>query len=624
MISSRKKRKIIELAIKKDSEYIKNKMIEITECFEKDNYKKCIEISFELLKIDVVQRNPHILAPIIKNLGSSFLKLNKYDEALKYYSETLRIIETNTEVERPKKEDVEKEMRFVTVLKLIAEGEIEKAAEKCDIFLENDQESIGLMEIKGNLLCALKKYEEAILWYEEISQKENINLDALYHKIGVCYFYLSDLEKSRCYLKKAIAENPQNGKVYFALGEVEFKQALFNDAMSSFEKGEKLIPEETGFLLYLIEIYRMTGIINKITPKTEKIIRSDNPQIIKFLIEWLKKIEEKDLKKQIFFSILSLAPKKEIFFEILLESLTSEGGELTAFIAEFKKEKELNRRKNDKHIQFINNLTEKAAKELETKKARVKELCVLFSPFFEEKEIEKAVIEWKNDVKEALEHKLLEKIINDRGLPQEWLSFAAEIKKTQQDLIKPLKAINCLLLSLNDFAEKAAVAFCAGETGAIKVEEDICSVKFLIFPDFPGNFSEKIIELLALFYKERLELWDKLPDLICEGKFIPPPVPTLSDWIKKTREKIPDNILFLEELNREGNNLKLDILMGAKNLNKKFIEKLKPIDLLAKNSNSIPFAMRFQEKEIKEKDGELKFLAFKYFSYIRKNTKIKI
>lgn len=624
MSSSKKIKKIVELAVKKDVKNFKDKIKETMQCFEEENYGRCVEISLNLLKTNNVQKNPHILAVTLKNLGAAYFKLTEYNNSIKYYLEALKTLETHPKIDKPKREDIEKEMGLAKILKIATEGNLEDALQECNSFIKNNPESIAAIELKGNILYTLQKYEDAILHYYEIIGLKNkdIKLENAYYKIGICYFHLDDLGMSREYLKKARDENPQNGKIYFALGEVEFKQGLFEAAAISLETGEKLLPKEINFLLYLIENYRQLGLNKKIIPKTKKIIKSGEPQIFRFLIEWLKKIEDKQLKNKIFSAVLSLLSKRQELLAPLAESLMSDADDLTALIQEFKKEKELNRKRNIKHIQCINDLLESLAKNLEAKKTIVEKLWTQFIPFFEKEEIEEILDKWQDLTKNVLESKLLEKIIKDHKLPQEWMHFAVKIKETQQDLIKPLKMIDYFLRGLINISKKTTVSLEGDGNGAIKIKENINSVKFSIFPDFPGKLSQEILSALILFYEERLELWDKLPDLIVGGKFNPPALQTLSNWEKKTGEKLPDNSLFLEELNREGNNLKLDLLMQK--IEKEYTKKVKPLIPLFENSNSIPLKMRFQEKEIKAKNGELEFIAFKYFSYIRKNTKVKV
>lgn len=624
MNSSRKTRKVIELTVKKNAENLGNQIKKVMQYFEKENYVLCLEMSLNLLNTKAVQKNPKILAIILKNLGAIYFKLNDYGNSIKYYLEAIGVIEARPEIEKPKKEDIKKEMGLAKILKTATEGNLENALNECDSFLKNNPENIAAVELKGNILYALQKYEDAILYYHEIIalEKKEIKLESAYYKIGVCYFHLDDFAASLQYLKKARDENPQNGKIYFALGEVEFKQGLLEEAAANLEKGEKLLPKEINSLLYLIESYRQLGMNKKIIPKTEKIVKSGDPQIFKFLIEWLKRIENKELKNQIFSNILLLLPKKQTLFATLQESLIYDSDELIVLIQEFKKEKELNRKKNIKHIEFIDSLLNQLAKNLETKKAKIKEFCALFSPFFENEEIKETLDKWQDLTRDVLKSKLLEKIIKDNELPQEWMHFAALIKETQKDIIEPLKTIDYFLRRLTIISEKTTVSFCGDERGSMKIEENINSVKFSIFPDFPGKISKEILNGLILFYEERLDLWDKLPDLIVEGKFSPPPLQTVSAWAKKADENLPDNLLFLEELNREGNNLKLDLFMQKKN--KEYAKKIKPLILFSENSNSIPIKIRFQEKELKTKDDKLELITFKYFSYIRKNTKIKV
>lgn len=625
--SLRQKKRAEDVNFQKEIKNLKKITEEITQCFEKGNYERCIELSLILLEKESVKQTLHFLAVTKKNLASSYFKIQDFNTALVYYNEALEIIEKNPEIEVPKKEQIEKEINITKILKLAIDGYSEKAIVECDLLIENNPEDIAIYELKGNVLHTLKKYEEAIAYYdflcneENISLKKGLKLENLFHKIGICYFNLNNLEKANEYFKKALNINPSEGKIYLALGETEFKQGFFEKAVINLEKGEKFFPKETSFLIFLIECYRQLEQNKKIIIKSEKIIKSDDQQTFIFLIEWIKKIENKILKKQIFLKFLPSIFKKQMFLNILEETLIYNGNELIESIQEFKKEKELNPKKNNAVIKSIETLIIRLENGFEAKKEQVKEISSRFTPFFEEKEIEETLNEWKNLVNDALEYKVLEKIIKDHGLPQEWTNFAELIKKEQENLLEPLKAINYFLIAIEnikDFNEKVIISFEDKEHNGIKIEETMINVKFIIFTDFPYGIKNETLKNIAIFYKKRMDLWEELPELISRKKFSPPLLPSIKSWAEKIKQELPNDPLFLEELNREGNNLKLDLLMETRNKNHK--KETKWLAALSEKSDSIPFKSRFEIREITAKDGELKLLAYKYFFYIRKNT----
>lgn len=611
----RRKRRTAQKTTNKQIGNIQHGIEQAIRFFEERDYQKSLSCFLHLAKQDEVQCNVKMMVIIAKNIGALYFKLQEYEKSYQYYQEAWKYTETDTLLFQERRASIKREMELVTLLQLATRGNIEEVLTKSESLLEKYPHDLSLLELRGDCLCNTGKYEEAILCYEELAEVKNIPVEDVYHKIGVCYFHLNDLKEAWNYFVKGHTKNPHHVKICFALGELAFRQEDYYSAITYLRMGERLAPREVDSLVYLAESYRQTDQIENALVTIEKIARFGSPASLGAMIGWLKITEENEWREIAFFRILELVSKRPAVWEEFKKNLARAAWPP---IELFEKIRSKERRKGN-FIKLIDQLLNHMAEELEKKRKQVEELHASFSFFFEKKEIETISEEWPEGATQALEYKMLEKIITRHHLPQEWISFASAMKETQPEVVKSLKAVSLFMEALEEFDERVIVTFNQSRHGGLRIEETMGSVNFIIFPDFPGRLKTSHFDSLVSFYRERLAFWETLPDLIEDEKFIPPPLPRLQQWAKKNGKILPEDNQFKEELEREGNNLKLDLLMQK--IKRVITEKAKPAILLLESSNSIPFNMRFREQKATNANM---LIAQQYYSYIRNNTAIKL
>jgi tetratricopeptide (TPR) repeat protein len=64
----------------------------------------------------------------------------------------------------------------------------------------------------------------------------------VYNLLGRAYYYTSENEKAKMFLKTAIAIDPEYAEAHYNLGDVYFREGKLSDAMNSFKTAIAINP----------------------------------------------------------------------------------------------------------------------------------------------------------------------------------------------------------------------------------------------------------------------------------------------------------------------------------------------------------------------------------------------
>jgi tetratricopeptide (TPR) repeat protein len=114
---------------------------------------------------------------------------------------------------------------------------------------------------KAGILIDKEKYDEALLTYSEILQKnsefEAIKLSRIYNNIGFCHFKLKDVDNAIYYYKKALELDSNYSTCFNNLGAVFMGQKKYEEALFLLKKSYYI--EKTNikvlFNLFVINYY---------------------------------------------------------------------------------------------------------------------------------------------------------------------------------------------------------------------------------------------------------------------------------------------------------------------------------------------------------------------------------
>ena len=146
-------------------------------------------------------------------------------------------------------------------------GEVQKAIELCQIWLQNDPTNADLHIRLGDLYLAwhLDIYtssqyvDEAITEYQRALETYIDSAD-IYFKIGHALFFKGDLDKAINYFNMAIKKDEKYSRAYYLLAETYTKKARFADAIAYAKKAIQYKPFRNScahFLLY--NLYKLSS-----------------------------------------------------------------------------------------------------------------------------------------------------------------------------------------------------------------------------------------------------------------------------------------------------------------------------------------------------------------------------
>jgi predicted O-linked N-acetylglucosamine transferase (SPINDLY family)/predicted SAM-dependent methyltransferase len=118
--------------------------------------------------------------------------------------------------------------------------ELEKKYESVYLKNKNDKKIIKYLN-KASQLSSLRKYSEAIKYYEQILLLDKNNAD-VNHAIGVALGFLGDLDKAKKHLDKTLLLQPNNPDAYLNLANIVKAKGCYNDAIIYLVKALELKP----------------------------------------------------------------------------------------------------------------------------------------------------------------------------------------------------------------------------------------------------------------------------------------------------------------------------------------------------------------------------------------------
>ena len=141
-------------------------------------------------------------------------------------------------------------------------GNIQKAIETCQFALLNDATNADLHVKLGDLYLewhldiyqARQYVDEAITEYQR-ALETFIDSSEIYYKIGLAFYYKSELDKAINYFELAIEHNSKMAKAYYMIAETSMKKGKFVEAIEFAEKAIKISPlvsSRTHYLIYNI------------------------------------------------------------------------------------------------------------------------------------------------------------------------------------------------------------------------------------------------------------------------------------------------------------------------------------------------------------------------------------
>jgi tetratricopeptide (TPR) repeat protein len=587
-------------------------------------YEAALLIFQALAKEEIIRKSPQSMISVLINLGIVYFQLQNYQESIRAF---LRVLKKNRINPIPKeaKERTKLGIAFSVILKLAFANKEEQALKLCEFRINKNPDNILLIEMKANLLYALKRYEDSIFCFEEFLEKagESVNKDQVFYKIGLNYLELKELNAAQNYFQRGANINPRNHLNFLGLGQVDWEKKEWPEVIKHLERVERLAPKEIDFLLSMIQCYHYCGLSYRAVPKIQRIIKSNNRIIIAQLLNWLiKEVKDIKVKGHLLKKIIQDGQKSPAFWEELQNILRINGSYpyLSNILSEIKKEAENQPKKNRVLINSLKDIE----KLISIRNELIEKYFSLVGWLISKKEIEDLFNEYPTKEGNALEASLVEKMKTKYRINQgEWIGFTEKIKEEKGEVFYSLKGIADFLDRIEGMKNTEAV-FDSCQKEGMTIEEKTNQLIFKIFPDFPGKLKPKSLSLVIDFYEERLKLWEELPSLIVEKTIIPPNYATIEQWAKKNNERLPQNQILLEEIQREGNSLKMDII--SQKLRPHIYQMAYPIVTSLLEGKSGVLAARFYKKGSVQKengDNYCSLLALNYFKYIRKEMKVK-
>ncbi len=129
--------------------------------------------------------------------------------------------------------------------------EFEKALEAYDFALAINSQNTFAIFNKGNILCNLERYSEAIPVYHEYLENEPDSFEAMTY-LAECYEKTGDLILARKYYHEAIEIAPEYADPWFGLGIISLEEGSTDDSMIFLRKALRLDDENP-------EIWYMLG-----------------------------------------------------------------------------------------------------------------------------------------------------------------------------------------------------------------------------------------------------------------------------------------------------------------------------------------------------------------------------
>jgi tetratricopeptide (TPR) repeat protein len=233
-----------------------------------------------LKNIQKAKETDPAFAASYQNLVTIYAATGKYDKAIEEYTALLRHDPKNTRamlglaaLYEIKGQENEAQSQYVKATETkqpeayIAyagyfqkKNDTGKALKTLDEALKNDSRNATVLEMKGRLLVADKKYKEALKVFEEI---ELLNPEAgAALKIGA-YVTMKDTAKAVEQARRIVEKYPSSARGYMVLASIYESQKDYARAISEAKNGVRTESDNVKAILYLGNLYEMSKDYNQ-------------------------------------------------------------------------------------------------------------------------------------------------------------------------------------------------------------------------------------------------------------------------------------------------------------------------------------------------------------------------
>jgi len=236
---------------------------------------------------------------VLNNLGVVAIRRNKGEEAIDYFTESLRLDERNSNtwfnlatyyesqsdpkkakevLEQAIKKIDQKELKEKYIQLLNQLGEPSKALELIEEELSRDSEILLFQVAKMRTLFHSKRYDDCLIWIEQMEEKkdipQNLSLELMEIK-EKCYFFNQDLGKSLEILDQLLQQSNGNTLYEFRKAYILAVSRNFKDSLLLLKQilGKRGIPaaiqQDVLSLMKSIEIENWKSLVSYLFDETE-------------------------------------------------------------------------------------------------------------------------------------------------------------------------------------------------------------------------------------------------------------------------------------------------------------------------------------------------------------------
>lgn len=236
---------------------------------------------------------------ILNNLGVVAIRRNKGEEAIDYFTESLRLDEKNVNTwfnlatyyesqGDPKKakevigqalaklDQMELKEKYVQLLNIL--GESSKALDLLEIELAKDPNHLLFQVAKMRTLFQAKRYDECLEWATELEQRPdlppNLKLEILDVK-EKCHFFKQEIDESLAIIDQLLLQSNGNPSYEFRKAYLLAVKRKFFDALTILKQmmGRRGLPlqlqQESISLMKSIEIENWKSLVNYLIDETD-------------------------------------------------------------------------------------------------------------------------------------------------------------------------------------------------------------------------------------------------------------------------------------------------------------------------------------------------------------------
>lgn len=180
------------------------------------------------------------------NKGLELDKQNKFEEAIKYYDEALKVEPNNIRALGLKGSCLHFLHKYDEAIKCYDEG------------IKIDPKDIYCWYNKGHSLSGLKKYDDAIVCFDKaltLCDKNDKFIPYLLECKAYVYYHRGDYKKAEEIIDKALEINPKSVDDLMSKGDVLQAQKKYEEAMTYFDKAAEINPKDSRPWVYKGDLY---------------------------------------------------------------------------------------------------------------------------------------------------------------------------------------------------------------------------------------------------------------------------------------------------------------------------------------------------------------------------------